>query len=63
MIRAKRVQDERGYNAFDLELRFGAKADMSYVIADPIAIMSSPGAMLPWITVVNYVEIHMDNLT
>ena len=36
--------DEQGDYAFDSELHFSAKVDESYVIADPVAITSSPGA-------------------
>ena len=35
--------DEWGDYAFNSELHFGTKADESYIIADPVAIMSSPG--------------------
>ena len=35
--------DEWGDYAFDSDLHFSAKADVSYVIADPVAKTSSPG--------------------
>jgi len=41
-------------------LRFGALADVSYVIADPRSKTSIPGARLPWITADDYVAVHKD---